>query len=283
MAIDRPETIDAASACGPKRSGGCQAGDFLASRGMAAQPPGEESRTTALRLVDRGVAGLRPDQAINETEWCALPGTEKSEENPATIISPRPQTPATRKSFPPLEPLTPVFRNGNENAAAHRFWRASIGPLAPIAPPPASIHRLMMRACELRPCSDRNSERTRGPAASARSHVAARGYDSADLPGPAETVGGDAASRVHAVALIRIAPITRPACRFELMTPKFVVRIPSPPTCKRPRHLRKTQVFLLLAARLICARPREGSQNYANARRWFCDAGGNQVYPKACV
>jgi hypothetical protein len=169
MAIDRPETIDAASACGPKRSGGCQAGDFLASRGMAAQPPGEESRTTALRLVDRGVAGLRPDQAINETEWCALPGTEKSEENPATIISPRPQTRATRKSFPLLEPLTPAFRNGDENAAVHRFWRASIGPLAPIAPPPASIHRLMMRACELRPCSDRDSERTRGPAASARS------------------------------------------------------------------------------------------------------------------
>jgi hypothetical protein len=36
MAIDRPGTIDAASACGPKRSGGCRAGDFLASRGMAA-------------------------------------------------------------------------------------------------------------------------------------------------------------------------------------------------------------------------------------------------------
>jgi hypothetical protein len=149
MAIDRPETIGAASACGPKRSGGCQAGDFLASRGMAAQPPGEESRTTALRLVDRGVAGLRPDQAINETEWCALPGTEKSEENPATIISPRPQTGAARKSFPLLEPLTPVFRNGNENAAAHRFWRASIGPLAPIAPPPSvdpSAHDARMRA-----------------------------------------------------------------------------------------------------------------------------------------
>jgi hypothetical protein len=91
MAIDRPETIDAASACGPKRSGGCQAGDFHASRGMAAQPPGEESRTTALRLVDRGVAGLRPDQAINETEWCALPGTEKPKEDWRSS-SARPQT-----------------------------------------------------------------------------------------------------------------------------------------------------------------------------------------------
>jgi len=34
MATERPETIDAASACGPKRSGGCQAGNFLVSRGM---------------------------------------------------------------------------------------------------------------------------------------------------------------------------------------------------------------------------------------------------------
>ena len=223
MAIDRPETIDAASACGPKRSGGCQAGDFLASRGMAAQPPGEESRTTALRLVDRGVAGLRPDQAINETEWCALPGTEKSEENPATIISPRPQTPATRKSFALLEPLAPGSRNSTPVYPARRFCRASIGPLAPIAPPPASIHRLMMRACELRPCSDRNSERTRGPAASARSHVAARGYDSAGLPGPAETAVGDAASRVHAVAPVTIAPITAKTSRTrsdEVVSPE---------------------------------------------------------------
>jgi len=32
MAIDRPEAIDAASVFGPKRSGGCQAGNFLVLR-----------------------------------------------------------------------------------------------------------------------------------------------------------------------------------------------------------------------------------------------------------
>jgi hypothetical protein len=30
---------------------------------------------------DRGVADLRPDQAINETAWCVLFGTEKSKED----------------------------------------------------------------------------------------------------------------------------------------------------------------------------------------------------------
>ena len=128
MAIDRPETIDAASACGPKRSGGCQAGDFLALRGMAAQPPGEESRTTALRLVDRGVAGLRPDQAINETEWCALPGTEKPKEDWRSS-SARPQT--ARKSFALLEPLAPGSRNSTPVYPDRRFCRASIGTPAP--------------------------------------------------------------------------------------------------------------------------------------------------------
>jgi len=91
MAIDRPETIDAASACGPKRSGGCQAGDFLALRGMAAQPPGEESRTTTLQQEIEAQPGLRLDQAINETEWCALPGTEKPKEDWRSS-SARPQT-----------------------------------------------------------------------------------------------------------------------------------------------------------------------------------------------
>jgi hypothetical protein len=32
MAIDRPEAIGAASVFGPKRSGGCQAGNFLVLR-----------------------------------------------------------------------------------------------------------------------------------------------------------------------------------------------------------------------------------------------------------
>ena len=168
MAIDRPETIDAASACGPKRSGGCQAGDFLASRGMAAQPPGEESRTTALRLVDRGVAGLRPDQAINETEWCALPGTEKSKENPATIISPRPQTRHRANRSLSSSLLTPGSRNGTPVCPDHRFCRASIGTPAPIEPPAALIRQVMMRdaSVALAPIETRKA---RESAASARS------------------------------------------------------------------------------------------------------------------
>src|SRR4051812_38661891 len=152
MAIDRPETIDAASACGPKRSGGCQAGDFLASRGMAAQPPGEESRTTALRLVDRGVAGLRPDQAINETEWCALPGTEKSMENPAIIIGPT-ADPAARKSFALLEPLAPGSRNSTPVYPDRRFCRASIGTPAPNRTTSRLIRQVPMRT-ERGFCSD---------------------------------------------------------------------------------------------------------------------------------
>jgi hypothetical protein len=79
----------------------------------------------------------------------------------AIIIGPT-ADPAARKSFALLEPLAPGSRNGNENAAAHRFWRASIGPLAPIAPPPASIHRLTMRI-ERGSCSDLNSKAREWP------------------------------------------------------------------------------------------------------------------------
>lgn len=216
MAIDRPETIDAASACGPKRSGGCQAGDFLASRGMAAQPPGEESRTTALRLVDRGVAGLRPDQAINETEWCALPGTEKSMENPAIIIGPT-ADPAARKSFALLEPLAPGSRNSTPVYPDRRFCRASIGTPAPnrttsrTHPSGHDAHRawLLLRSKREWP---HQTDR-----------IAAAGYDSAGLPGPAETAVGDAASRVHAVAPVTIAPITAKTSRTrsdEVVSPE---------------------------------------------------------------
>ena len=55
-------------------------------------------------------------------------------------------------------------------------------------------------------CSDRNSKARERPHQTDK--VAAAGYDSAGLPGPAETAGGDAASRVQAVAPMMIAPIT---------------------------------------------------------------------------
>jgi len=50
---------------GPQRSGGRQGRNFLVSRGMAAQPTGEESSGTPLRPADRGAAGLRLDQPSN--------------------------------------------------------------------------------------------------------------------------------------------------------------------------------------------------------------------------
>lgn len=49
MAIGWPEAIGAAPARRPKRSGGWQPGDFVVSRGMPAQPAGEESRSAPLR------------------------------------------------------------------------------------------------------------------------------------------------------------------------------------------------------------------------------------------
>src|SRR3954453_10964544 len=53
--------------------------------------------------------------------------------------------------------------------------------------------------------------------------IAAAGYDSAGLPGPAETAVGDAASRVHAVAPVTIAPITAKTSRTrsdEVVSPE---------------------------------------------------------------
>ncbi|QHP74068.1 hypothetical protein EI171_02845 [Bradyrhizobium sp. LCT2] len=49
MVIDRPEAIDGAPRRGRSASGGWQQNDFLVSRGMAAQPAGEESRSAPLR------------------------------------------------------------------------------------------------------------------------------------------------------------------------------------------------------------------------------------------
>ncbi len=65
MAIKRPKAIGAAPACGPQRSGGCQPGDFLGSRGMGAAQ-GKKVARRRCGIDDRGAAGLRPDQAFEE-------------------------------------------------------------------------------------------------------------------------------------------------------------------------------------------------------------------------
>jgi len=80
MAIDRPEATDAAPACGPQRSGGCQPGEFLASRGMGGPgsprdlsrgvvPQGKKVAGRHCGIGGRGEAVLRSDPAIEEAVW----------------------------------------------------------------------------------------------------------------------------------------------------------------------------------------------------------------------
>jgi hypothetical protein len=64
MAIGWPEAIDGA----PRRGLTAKEG-FLVSRGMTAQPTGEESLTRLLRHRRSRRSRLRPDQAIGEAVW----------------------------------------------------------------------------------------------------------------------------------------------------------------------------------------------------------------------
>ena len=80
MAIDRPEATDAAPVCGPQRSGGCQPGEFLASRGMGGPgslrdlsrgvvPQGKKVAGRHCGIGGRGEGILRSDPAIEEAVW----------------------------------------------------------------------------------------------------------------------------------------------------------------------------------------------------------------------
>ena len=68
MAIERPKASDDAPACGPQQREGRQAGEFLVSRGMGAAQ-GKKLARRRCGIGDRGAAGLRPDQAIEEATW----------------------------------------------------------------------------------------------------------------------------------------------------------------------------------------------------------------------
>ena len=150
---DRPETIDAASACGPKRSGGCQAGDFLASRGMAAQPPGRKSnrRHCGLGRSRRSAVfgQIRPSMRPNELR---APGTENPRRNHGDRHRPRPQTrQRANRSLSSSHATTPAAPGtARQNAPDRRFWRAK--PSARQAPNRTASRarsvRLTMRACE---------------------------------------------------------------------------------------------------------------------------------------
>ena len=80
MAIERPKAIDDAPACGPQQREGRQAGEFLASRGMGAAQ-GKKLARRRCGIGDRGAAGLRPDQAIEEAVWERRDQTATKQEN----------------------------------------------------------------------------------------------------------------------------------------------------------------------------------------------------------
>ena len=80
MAIYRPKAIDDAPACGPQQREGRQAGEFLASRGMGAAQ-GKKLAWRRCGIGDRGAAGLRPDQAIEEAVWERRHQTATKQEN----------------------------------------------------------------------------------------------------------------------------------------------------------------------------------------------------------
>jgi hypothetical protein len=137
----------------------------------------------------------------------------------AIIIGPT-ADPAARKSFALLEPLAPGSRKGTPVYPDRRFCRASIGTPAPnrttsrTHPSGHDAHRawLLLR-----------SKLESTGVANQTNRIAAAGYDSAGLPGPAETAVGDAASRVHAVAPVTIAPITAKTSRTrsdEVVSPE---------------------------------------------------------------
>ena len=137
----------------------------------------------------------------------------------AIIIGPT-ADPAARKSFALLEPLAPGSRNSTPVYPDRRFCRASIGTPAPnrttsrTHPSGHDAHRawLLLR-----------SKLESTGVANQTNRIAAAGYDSAGLPGPAETAVGDAASRVHAVAPVTIAPITAKTSRTrsdEVVSPE---------------------------------------------------------------
>ena len=193
-------------------------GETFLPREEWAKPRGRKSIRRRCGSGDRGAAVLRPDQAINETEWCALPGTEKSEENrrPSSARDRRPRRPANRSSPRAARrpasgtarsiPRPPLLARQHRPAGlqSHRHPRSSIGHDARMRLPPLLRPKLGKneRARRIRPDQSRQ-EATTAPV----------------FQGLAETAVGDAASRVHAVALITIAPITRPACKIRTPDP----------------------------------------------------------------
>ena len=116
MAIDRPEAIDDASACGPQLSGGRRRTAFL-PREEWAQPRGRKSAGAVAAQAIEASAGLRLDQAITEAAWLAGAPDEKDTDcdpsRPGVRRLARLRPPRCRPSLPSSgesAPSTPTLR-----------------------------------------------------------------------------------------------------------------------------------------------------------------------------
>jgi len=136
MAIERPKAIDDAPACGPQQREGRQAGEFLASRGMGAAQ-GKKLARRRCGIGDRGAAGLRPDQAIEEAVWERCDQTATKQENWRPSFSGR-NSATPGETAPSSQPLRPISQTNIADAERpHAKPRQSFG-LAPPAPPVAA-------------------------------------------------------------------------------------------------------------------------------------------------
>jgi len=136
MAIERPKAIDDASACGPQQREGRQAGEFLASRGMGAAQ-GKKLARRRCGIGDRGAAGLRPDQAIEEAVWERRQQTATKQENRRPSFTKR-NSAAPGATAPSSQPFRPVSQTNIADAERPHARPRQSGGLAPPAPPVAA-------------------------------------------------------------------------------------------------------------------------------------------------
>ena len=163
MAIERPKAIDDAPACGPQQREGRQAGEFLASRGMGAAQ-GKKLARRRCGIGDRGAAGLRPDQAIEEAVWERRHQTATKQENWRPSFTER-NSAAPGETAPSSQPLRPVSQTNIADAERpHARPRQSIG-LAPPAPP---VPARASTAPQSRRCPDDPSTPDHGPSSEPR-------------------------------------------------------------------------------------------------------------------
>ena len=149
MAIDGPKAIDDAPACGPQRREGRQAGEFLALRGMGAAQ-GKKLARRRCGIGDRGAAGLRPDQAIEEAVWERCDQTAIKQENWRPSFTgrnsahPAKQPRVHSRSAPSTKPTSRTPRDpaqDHSNSLALRRWRRLFQPERRPRPCPASPGR----------------------------------------------------------------------------------------------------------------------------------------------